>query len=214
MSIGAASWMTRKPSPSTTDEDLMLRYIEGDLHAFEALYQRHRKPVFNFILRYVKSHERAEELMQEVFVRLVQSAQNYTRQAKFTTWLYTIARNLCIDTYRKVRNRHMVSLQQTVGDSEDGIPLEQLLDALISEGDSEERVYYHEVQRVVEEGLAKLPAEQREVLLLREVSHLPYKEIAEVVGTRENTVKSRMRYALEGLRRHLEAAGFSAKDLT
>lgn len=196
------------------DEELMLRYASGDLRAFEEIYQRHRKPVFNFIFRYVKSQEHAEELLQDVFLRLVQNAQNYEKQAKFTTWLYTIARNICIDTYRRKKHRQTVSMQQTLrGDPEEGLTFEQILEDPSQESLGEDRVYYHQLRQVVESGLANLPEEQREVFLLREVSQLPFKEIASIVGTLENTVKSRMRYALEYLRRHVEAAGFSLDDL-
>lgn len=213
MGVGVAASVSKKAT-SPTDEELMMRYISGDYRAFEALYRRHRKPIFNFILRYVKNTERAEELLQEVFMRMVQSSKKYTKQAKFTTWLYTIARNLCIDTYRRKKHRHTISLQQSVaGDGDDGLRLEQVLEGIVTEGDGERRVFSSEIRVALEKGIADLPDEQREVFLLREASQLPYKEIANIVGTLENTVKSRMRYALEYLRRHLQSAGFSLEDL-
>ena len=196
-----------------TDEELMKRYQKGQSAAFELLYQRHRKPIFGFILRYVRERDKAEELMQEVFFKLVQQRNNYKTQAKFTTWLYTIARNLCIDTYRKSKHRQTVSLQQNVGGEEDGASLEQLLEDLNPGRDGEQRVFDRQLQRVIEEGVQLLPDEQKQAFLLRQVSHLKFKEIAEIADTSENTIKSRMRYALEFLRRHLEAAGFSLTDL-
>lgn len=196
-----------------TDEELMKRYQKGQSAAFELLYQRHRKPIFSFILRYVRERDKAEELMQEVFFKLVQQRNNYKTQAKFTTWLYTIARNLCIDTYRKSKHRQTVSLQQNVGGEEDGASLEQLLEDLNPGRDGEQRVFDRQLQRVIEEGVQLLPDEQKQAFLLRQVSHLKFKEIAEIADTSENTIKSRMRYALEFLRRHLEAAGFSLTDL-
>ena len=198
-----------------TDEDLMLAFAQGNAQAFERLYERHRKPIFNFILRSVHSVELAEELMQDVFMRVIQNAQSYTRQAKFTTWLYTIARNICIDAYRRKRHRVMLSLQQSALGSaqEDGPTLEQALEDREASGKSEDKTFFQQVQHRLEAGLEGLPPEQREVFLLREVSHLSYKEIADIVGTLENTVKSRMRYALEYLRRHLEAAGITLDDI-
>ena len=76
------------------DEDLMVQYQKGEVRAFEVLLTRHRKPVYNFILRFVGDKETAEDLLQEAFMRVIKGAEAYKRQAKFTTWLYTIARNL------------------------------------------------------------------------------------------------------------------------
>src|SRR5215475_7529725 len=82
------------------DEDLMVLYQRGEVRAFELLLTRHRKPVYNFILRFVGDKETAEDLLQEAFMRVIKGAEAYKRQAKFTTWLYTIARNLCVDQTR------------------------------------------------------------------------------------------------------------------
>src|SRR5215217_8434662 len=98
---GAEKPVTRDES----DEGLMLRYQKGEVRAFEVLLTRHRKPVFNFILRYVGEPAQAEDLLQEVFLRVIKSVDAYERQAKFTTWLYTIARNLCVDSSRRMKHR-------------------------------------------------------------------------------------------------------------
>src|SRR5262249_997579 len=87
------------------DEDLMVAYQKGEVRAFEILLHRHRKPVFNFILRYVGDKETAEDLLQETFMRVIKGSDAYKRQAKFTTWLYTIARNLCVDQTRRRKHR-------------------------------------------------------------------------------------------------------------
>ena len=92
------------------DEDLMVRYQRGEVRAFEILLGRHRKPVYNFILRYVGDKETAEDLLQETFMRVIKGAEAYKRQAKFTTWLYTIARNLCVDQTRRRKHRKHASL--------------------------------------------------------------------------------------------------------
>ncbi|MCB9638609.1 MAG: RNA polymerase sigma factor [Myxococcales bacterium] len=213
MSIGTLTLALK--TNETTDEDLMLDYAQGDAQAFQHLYERHRKPVFNFILRSVHSMELAEELMQDVFMRVIQNAQSYTKQAKFTTWLYTIARNICIDSYRRQKHRVMLSLHQSGKGraEEEGPTLEQSLEDAEARERSEDKAFFREVHQSLEIGLDGLPPEQREVFLLREVSNLSYKEIADVVGTLENTVKSRMRYALEHLRRHLESRGVTLEDL-
>ena len=92
------------------DEDLMGRFARGDVAAFELLVERHERPVYRFVLRSVRDDERAEELTQDVFLRVVNNAARYKPSAKFTTWLYTIARNACIDEARRRGRRPTVSL--------------------------------------------------------------------------------------------------------
>ena len=96
------------------DEDLMVQYQQGEVRAFEILLSRHRKPVFNFILRFIGERETAEDLLQETFMRVIKGADAYKRQAKFTTWLYTIARNLCVDQTRRRKHRRHASLRAHV----------------------------------------------------------------------------------------------------
>src|SRR5678816_244743 len=88
-----------------TDEALMTRYQRGDLAAFGTLVDRHKTPIFNFVLRQIKVPPQAEDLVQEVFLRIIESASSFKHEAKFTTWAYTIARNLCIDHMRKASYR-------------------------------------------------------------------------------------------------------------
>src|SRR3954469_12022451 len=87
------------------DEALMVRYREGEVRAFELLLGRHRKPVFNYILRFVHDPALAEDLMQDTFLRVIKATGSYEQQSKFTTWLYTIARNLCVDQSRRAKHR-------------------------------------------------------------------------------------------------------------
>lgn len=184
-----------------SDESLMLRYRDGDVRAFELLVTRHRKPVFNFILRFVRDTAQAEDVTQETFLRLVKGADAYERQAKFTTWLYTIARNLCVDSARRGKHRKAASLDAPIGD-DDGA---SLLDLVPDGGAGVDRqAQSREFGVRLKQALESLPDEQREIFLLREVADLQFNEIANVVGCPENTVKSRMRYALEKLREALE----------
>lgn len=181
------------------DEALMRRYQAGDAAAFATLMRRHLGRLFNFIARHTGNKATAEDLAQEVFLRVVERAADFKHEARFTTWLYTIARNQCIDHLRKASLRRHPSLDDGGPDS-DRLPLKERLENE-SVGTSAERVAMDkEVKERILAGLARLPDEQREVFLLREVSHLPFQEIALVTGVSENTVKSRMRYALERLR--------------
>ncbi|RMH45059.1 MAG: RNA polymerase sigma factor [Deltaproteobacteria bacterium] len=187
----------------------MLRYQQGDVRAFELLLERHRRPVFNFILRFVGSRETAEDLLQEAFLRVIKGAARYERQAKFTTWLYTIARNLCVDHSRRMKHRKAPSLDAPLKAGGDG---GTLLDVLADDQiPSDRRAASSELRAKLHAAIARLSDEQREVFLMREMLGLPFKEIAAVVGVPENTVKSRMRYALEKLRLELEDYADMAK---
>lgn len=181
-----------------SDEELMARYKEGDARAFEQLLQRHERPVFRFIFRMVKHRELANDLLQETFLRVVKNASRYSHKAKFTTWLYTIARNQCIDALRKASHRRHPSLDQPYRGDPEG---RTLMEKLPGRGeDGFDRTDAHEVRGRIEDALAQLSEEQREVFVMREFQRLKFKDIAVVVGVSENTIKSRMRYALENLR--------------
>lgn len=185
----------------------MLAFRAGDARAFEALVRRHRTPVFNFILRYTGQRARAEDVLQETWLKVVRSAREYEPKAKFTTWLYTIARNLCVDSARKESYRQAASLEAPATGAE-GAESRPLGEGLPDLAASPERGAYNaRVRPLLERALSSLPEEQREVFILREYSGIPFKDIAEVTGVSENTVKSRMRYALEGLRRRLAELG-------
>lgn len=197
--------MPPPPREEVTDEVLMMRFQGGDRAAFAGLVRRHKTNVYNFILRQVRAPQIAEDLVQDVFVKIVQNAADFKHEARFSTWAYTIARNVCIDHLRKAALRRHPSLDQatSTGNGEDGPTLaERTADGHHSA--SVERVAIgaelgHRIARAVE----RLPAEQKEVFLLRELGNVPFKDIAEITGVPENTVKSRMRYALERLQEAL-----------
>lgn len=195
-----------------SDEGLMLRYKTGEVRAFELLLTRHRKPIFNFLMRSLGNAAQAEDLLQEVFLRVIKGADAYQKQAKFTTWLYTIARNLCVDAARRGKHRKVQSLDAPMNAEEkDGATL---LDR-VQDGSAgpDHRVLGKELSGQLYAAIDKLSEEQREVFLMREFHDMPFKEIAEVVGCPENTVKSRMRYALEKLRQELTQYARVAKAL-
>lgn len=183
------------------DEALMLRYQQGDRVAFSALVKRHQSPLYNFALRQVRVPELAQDIVQETFVRVVQKATEFKHEARFTTWVYTITRNLCIDHIRKRALRKHPSLDQSHGEEGEGPTLgEQTADPRAS---VEREATGTELKARILRAVDKLPDDQREVFLMREVSNLPFKEIADITGVPENTVKSRMRYALERLQEAL-----------
>lgn len=183
----------------------MLAFKSGDARAFEALVRRHRTPVYNFILRFTGQRQRAEDLLQETWLKVVRNAAEYEPKARFTTWVYTIARNLCVDSARKESYRQADSLEAPVREDEGRSLGEVLPDPL---GPSPERgAHAARLRPLLQRALESLPPEQREVFILREFNGVPFKEIAVVTGVAENTVKSRMRYALEALRKRLDELG-------
>jgi RNA polymerase sigma-70 factor (ECF subfamily) len=181
-----------------TDEVLMIRFQSGDRSAFAVLLRRHQAPLYNFVFRHLRSGTAAEDVVQEAFVRVVQSVAEFKHEARFSTWLYTIARNLCIDHMRKGALRRHPSLDAPKPGAEDGGPTlgEQTADP---RPNVERAAGSGEIRERVLAAVSELPDQQREVFLMREVSNLPFREIAQIVGVPENTVKSRMRYALERL---------------
>jgi RNA polymerase sigma-70 factor (ECF subfamily) len=188
---------------AVTDEVLMMRFQGGDRAAFAGLVRRHKTAIYNFILRQVRGPSVAEDLVQDVFVKIVQSASDFKHEARFTTWAYAIARNVCVDHLRKMSLRRHPSLDQPSGEAGDGPTLgERTADP--TPGAAVDRTAIgSEMAQLIVRAVEGLPPDQREVFLLREIGNVPFKDIAQITGVPENTVKSRMRYALERLQETL-----------
>ncbi len=195
----------RDGSAQIDDETLAAAYQRGDVEAFRHLLARYERPIYVFCLRMLADPSSAEDACQDVFIKAVRGLRQWSRQARFKTWLYTIARNHCVDTLRKAKHRKTESLDRT-SDPSGVAPVDRVAgpDAWRPDAHMERT----RLGQAIRDGIARLPPEQREVFVLREHSGLPFKEIAEMTGASENTVKSRMRYALEHLRRSLQAKGF------
>jgi RNA polymerase sigma-70 factor (ECF subfamily) len=183
-----------------SDEVLMVRYQRGDRDAFALLVRRYNKQVYNFVLRQLRTPSLCEDVTQEVFMRLVQNAAEFKHEARFSTWLYAIARNLCIDQLRRLQHRRHPSLDQPLGSEDDSRTLGDSVSAQHPTANAERSAVGSEVQASIVKAVDALPEDQREVFLLREIADLPFKDIAEITGASENTVKSRMRYALDRLK--------------
>jgi RNA polymerase sigma-70 factor (ECF subfamily) len=183
-----------------SDEVLMVRYQRGDRDAFALLVKRYNKQVYNFVLRQLKAPALCEDVTQDVFMRLVQNAAEFKHEARFSTWLYAIARNLCIDQLRRLQHRRHPSLDQPVGGDAEGRTLGESVAVQHPSANAERAAASSEMQATIVRAVEALPDDQREVFLLREVADLPFRDIAEITGASENTVKSRMRYALDRLK--------------
>lgn len=196
-----------EPQTERSDELLMQAYARGDAAAFECLFDRHRRALFTYLLHQVGSQSAAEDLFQEVFLRLIRVRDRYSPSGGFRAWLYTIARNALTDHRRRGALRCAESEPQRMNGRRRQADKEQSWEHRIVSGDADgdplRRSQHGELQERLETALHALPEEQREVFLLRERAGLDFRAIAEVTGCALGTVKSRMRYALAGLRQRL-----------
>jgi RNA polymerase sigma-70 factor (ECF subfamily) len=183
-----------------TDEGLMLAYRDGDGAAFEALYGRWRGPLYRYFLRQCGHAGQADELYQDVFMRVIGAAAGYEPSAKFSTWLFRIAHNRLIDHWRKL-GREPVDPLASGEDGDDGEfdPPAPALDA------PERRAEQKQLGAALLAALNELPEVQREAFLLAEEGGLTLEEIAAVAGVGRETIKSRLRYATAKLRTKLES---------
>ncbi len=180
----------------------MAAFQGGDADAFREIVVRHMPGVFNFMARHT-SPRMADDLAQEVFLRVVERKALFKHESRLSTWLYAIARNLGVDTLRKLAHRKHASLDEP---GATGAPLVEELSDDHPGGRGDVTAERAESGERIQGALAVLPEEQREVFLLREVGELPFPEIALITGASENTVKSRMRYAIVKLRELLRPA--------
>ncbi|MDX1514642.1 MAG: RNA polymerase sigma factor [Gammaproteobacteria bacterium] len=177
------------------DEALMLRYRNGDVRAFELLYERHKGPLFRYFLRQCPQRAVAEELFQEVWTSVVRSRERYRVRAKFTTLLYRMAHNRLIDYRRSAAsNPGHDGAADVYEDRPDGSAA------------ADERLDADRRAAALRRAIASLPPEQREAFLLREEGGLRLEQIAQVTGVGSETAKSRLRYAVMKLREALSKA--------
>jgi RNA polymerase sigma-70 factor (ECF subfamily) len=182
-----------------TDEELMQRYRDGDARAFEALYTRHKGPVYRYILRQCGVAVQAEELFQDIWMNLIKARSRYEPRARFTTWLYTLAHHRVVDHYRRQAAGVPISYED---DPDDEPIIEQVADSEVKQPENE-----LERRRQAQQLLAllsALPEAQREAFLLREEGGLTLEEIAAATGVNMETAKSRLRYALAKLRQGMK----------
>ena len=190
--------MPDQPDP---DAVLMMRVKRGDRAAFTVLVERYQQPVMNFIYRTLRDETEAEDLAQTVFLQVYKSRSRYQRTAKFSTWLFTIARNLCLNEIRR-RSRHPAeSLEETHTDNEDQ-PQRQYEDK--KNILPTETLLHGELAEKIEEALADLPENQRSAILLCRQDDMSYEEIAEVLDCSLSATKSLIHRGRETLKEKLK----------
>ena len=185
-----------------SDEELMLRYSQhGDMKAFEMIVLRHEKPLYNFIYYTVKNESLAQDILQETFIALVRKAADYEPTAKLTTYMYTIAKNRCIDYFRKKSPK--LTLDAPMGSGEDDGPT--LVSRIADENSpqSDLSLEKKKFQRALAVALQALPEDQRRAFVLKEIDGLKFREIAEIEQISLGTAKSRLRLAVEKLQGEL-----------
>ncbi|WP_425479654.1 RNA polymerase sigma factor [Pseudoxanthomonas wuyuanensis] len=175
-----------------SDETLMLAYAAGDAGAFEQLYGRHRGALYRFLMRNLRDSALADEFFQDVWQRVIAARRGWKPEAAFTTWLFRIAHNRLNDHWRASKHR-----PPAPEDAEERT-------ARVADPDTPERqLSAFEQRRRLQLALAELPDEQREVVQLRLEQELSLEEIGDITGVGRETVKSRLRYAMDKLRARL-----------
>ena len=183
------------------DAALMLRVKGGDMRAFEELVNKYKQPVMNVIFRTLRDQTEAEDLAQNVFVQVFKSAHRYQVTAKFSTWLFTIARNLCLNEIRR-RSRHPAESLETSQTESDDHPARQFED--VKTFSPTENVLHAELENKVQIALDELPENQRTALLLCRQEELSYDDISEVLGCSLSATKSLIHRARETLKLKLK----------
>jgi RNA polymerase sigma-70 factor (ECF subfamily) len=186
----------RMAAASDQDARLMLAFREGSLEAFEELFSRHARAMVSFAYRFVRDRAVAEELAQEVFLRVHDAAWSYRPSARFSTWLYRIATNVCLNEVRRPRFRVRHDSLDAEGADPGAGPR---LDVADRTPGPEDQVLRVDRFRVLKEALESLPEKQRLAFILNKYAELSYAEVAEVMRTSEKAVKSLIHRAKEGL---------------
>ncbi len=181
---------------TSTDEELVARSIRGDTDSFNELILRWERPIFALAYRTIGREEDARDVCQETFLRAFRALPGFRGQAKFSSWLYRIAINLCRDWMRKERRTPVVQAPE-------GVDLLDLAVAAEPSESIEDLVARKALSRQVELAMAKLPEEQRTAIILKEYHGMTFQEIADLAGCPLSTVKTRLYQGLAVLRREL-----------
>ncbi|MCP3980478.1 MAG: sigma-70 family RNA polymerase sigma factor [bacterium] len=185
-----------------SDEELLSAAQAGDADSLGALIVRWEQPLFRFVFRMLPRYEDASDICQETFLRVHEKAHRFKKGSRFSTWMYQIALNLCRDQARRKKRWGLILSEDAEVDDRTADPREA-----VGSGNPLAQAERNEKSDAVLQALKHIPPEQREVLILKEFEGLKFREIADVLGCPESTVKSRMYYGLSGLRSALVRQG-------
>ena len=183
------------------DAALMLRVREGDRDAFEALVDKYKQPVMNLVYRTLRDATEAEDLAQHVFLQVFKSAHRYEVTAKFSTWIFTIARNLCLNEIRR-RSRHPADSMDAEFHGEEDHPARQIED--VTAFSPPDAVLQRELEQKIDHAVNALPEKQRTALLLCRQEEFSYEDIAKVLGCSVSATKSLIHRARETLKEQIK----------
>jgi RNA polymerase sigma-70 factor (ECF subfamily) len=189
------------PDQADPDAVLMLRVKRGDRAAFAELVGKYQQPLFNFIFRTLRDETETEDVAQNTFLQVYKSRARYERTAKFSTWLFTIARNLCLNEIRR-RSRHPAESLEEPHAEHDDQPQRQYEDKKVFL--PTENILHGELARKIEEALDELPENQRTAILLCRQDEVSYEEIAEILGCSLSATKSLIHRGRETLKEKLK----------
>ncbi len=182
------------------DAQLMLKFKEGDTRSFEELMEKYQKLVINTAYRLIGDRAEAEDIAQEVFLKVYNQSRRYKPQAKFSTWLLKITKNLCLNRLRGKRRHPVVSLDSPVETEEGKVPRDIPAPAQARPDVFLER---KELRDLIRESIESLPPKQRMVVILAKYDNLPYQEIARVMGCSVTAIKLRLHRAKVTLKERL-----------
>jgi RNA polymerase sigma-70 factor (ECF subfamily) len=187
----------------STDEELVARSMGGDLDSFNQLVLRWERPIYALAYRVIGREEDARDVCQETFLRAFRALKGFKGQAKFSSWLYRIALNLCRDWIRRER-------RQPIAQAPEGVDLVELASESAPSESIEDLVARREIGRAVARAMAELPDEQRTAIILKEYHGLTFQEIADLLDCPLSTVKTRLYQGLTVLRKQLAKDGMPA----
>src|SRR5579862_8133383 len=170
-------------APTATTDALIQRCLAGDHVAWNEIVRHHWRKVFNVAYRFVGRHDEAEDLAQDIFLKIFKALHTFDRRANFQTWLISISRNLCIDHYRSVRKERETMAREV--DASELAPVSRERSPL-------SQVEYNDLKETIRTALAALPPALRQAVVLRDLQEFSYQEIADQLGLPEGTVKSRI----------------------
>lgn len=186
---------------SDNEKSLLEKSKAGDITAFEQLIDGYQHKIFNIALRIVGNYDDASDLAQEVLIRVYKSISAFKEQSSFSTWIYRITTNACLDEIRKRKNRKIISLDEEIKVDDGEMKRQIVSDEPLPEDTAEKR----ELKKMVNDAISRLSEEHRMAIVLRDIQGFSYEEIARMINCPEGTVKSRISRARQSLKNVLQS---------